>query len=254
MALDFNHGSRLSPGHPGQIKPRSLVETLNHLIDGALEIEHAQQPERDYIGMSELGDECLRRVYYAAVKAPRKPLTGSRLRIFEAGHIYEELAASWLRRAGFELLTHDHQGQEFRFTDGQISGGIDGVLIGGPDLPKLVYPALWENKSLGRKWWTGVVKIGVRLQFPKYYGQAQLYMAHAELPCCLWTAQNKDTCELYAEVIPFDLAEAQRFNDRGVEVVRAMQSGDPPARLCPNNSFFESKFCDFAEHCWKDSL
>ena len=53
--------------------------------------------------------------------------------IFDMGHFIEDMIAGYLRRAGFELKTHDSQGKQFGFSvaDEQIRGHIDGVICSG---------------------------------------------------------------------------------------------------------------------------
>jgi hypothetical protein len=255
--IDLNHNSRYVPGRAHN-KPHvpQIGELINGLIDEALERERAAQPERDYIGMSELGDPCLRRVFYGAEKALAKPFEGSKLRIFETGHVYEAMVARWLRAAGFSLHTHDEldDGSDYEVAtyEGIIKGHIDGFADDGPRYPGLVYPFIWENKALGSKWWKLIVKNGVQFQEPKYYGQCQLYIGYFEVQNALFSAVNKDTEEVYWEIIPFDLAEAQRFSDRSVDVINALDVGVPPARICPNPTFFEAKWCRHADFCFGD--
>lgn len=76
---------------------------------------------------------------------------------------------------------------------------------------------------------------------PVYAAQVALYQAYMDLPePALFTALNRDTWELHAELIPFDAALAQRMSDRAVEVVRASDAeellprtvGERTAALC----------------------
>ena len=86
----------------------------------------------------------------------------------------------------------------------------------------LAYPALWENKALGAASWKDVVKRGLTLSKPVYAAQIALYQSYLELPNpALFTALNRDTMELYSELVPFDPSLAQTMSDRAVEVVRA---------------------------------
>ena len=143
------------------------------------------------------------------------------LRIFEAGHRGEDIVADWLRLAGFDLRTERADGRQFGFSalDGRFKGHIDGCLVAGP-VP-LAYPALWENKALGAASWKDVVKRGLTLSKPVYAAQIALYQAYLELPNpALFTALNRDTMELYSELVPFDPSLAQTMSDRAVEVVR----------------------------------
>lgn len=245
--IDLNHKQK-------QSSPIKLATLINGLIDEALERERETQPKREYIGMSELGDECLRRVYYNTMDAPRKKLKGSKVRIFETGHVFEAMAARWLRAAGFVLMSHEINGGQIRVStaDNIIKGHLDGVIISGPDIG-VAYPIGWETKALGDKWWKQIVKNGLEIANPKYYGQMQLYMAYQKLDNFLFTAINKNTEELYPEIIPFYPLSAQTFSDRGVNLIHACREGVPPKRMCPSASFFEAKWCEFVNVCFKDS-
>ncbi|MBX6741995.1 MAG: hypothetical protein IRY87_08105, partial [Acetobacteraceae bacterium] len=96
--LDFNH----------RPKPPTPAEAINALIDAALVAENGTRPRREYLGGSRLGDPCARRLQYEFLDVPRDPETafsGQTLRIFAVGHVFEDLAIGWLRRAGFDLRT-----------------------------------------------------------------------------------------------------------------------------------------------------
>jgi len=68
----------------------------------------------------------------------------------------------------------------------------------------------------------------------------------------LFTAVNKDTSEIYHELVPFDAAIAQEASDRGVNILRAMHAGGMLLRISLNPEHFECRFCDWKEHCWKE--
>ena len=46
----------------------------------------------------------------------KKEFSARTLRIFDMGHFIEDMIAGYLRRAGFELKTHDSQGKQFGFS------------------------------------------------------------------------------------------------------------------------------------------
>ncbi|MCB1376398.1 MAG: hypothetical protein KDJ78_19880 [Rhodobacteraceae bacterium] len=116
---------------------------------------------------------------------------------------------------------------------------MDGCLVAGP-VP-LRYPALWENKALGAASWKDVVKRGLVLSKPVYAAQIALYQAYLELPNpALFTALNRDTMELYSELVPFDPSLAQSMSDRAVEVVRASAAEELLSRVAHERT---SVFC-----------
>ena len=68
----------------------------------------------------------------------------------------------------------------------------------------------------------------------------------------LFTALNKDTCELYHERVPFEPAAAQALSDKAVDVLRAVDAGDLLPRIATSPDFFLCRFCSFAARCWED--
>lgn len=251
--IDFNHAA-------GSIAPSTMPkaaivtgEQLTGYIDAGLQRTCTDAPERDYIGASTLGDPCLRRVYLDAINAPREPFTGQKLRIFEMGHVFEDMMVGWIKRAGFTLDEVDPAtGKQWEFVTagGLIKGHSDGVITAGPPVDGLILPALWENKALKAKFWNGIVKNGVRKAEPKYYAQVQLYLGYFKLAYCLFTAINKDTAEIYHEVIPYQVEMAQYYSDRGVQVIRSLRVGSMPRRVAAERTNMICRFCDRNSYCW----
>jgi hypothetical protein len=99
MLIDFNHNS----GARYEIRP-SLSAAVNAHIDEALLARHRLQAPRDYLGASRIGEPCARRLAYEYAHTPEDPdkaFSGQTLRIFAAGHTFEDLTIEWLRAAGF---------------------------------------------------------------------------------------------------------------------------------------------------------
>lgn len=221
--LDLNHGSGCQYERPA--RPPDMAIAINEAIDRALLERHRAQPPRRYVSASGLGRECLRRIQYDYLAVPKdlgREFEPTTLRIFEAGHQGEEVVAAWLRAGGFDLRTERADGRQFGFSalDGRFKGHIDGCLVEGP--APMAYPALWENKALGVSAWKEVVKHGVVLAKPIYAAQIALYQAYLDLQQpALFTALNRDSWELYCELVPFDASLAQAMSDRAVQVVQA---------------------------------
>ena len=251
MSIDLNHGSGFTYGS----EPPSLNERLNALIDHALVVQNAAQPKRNYLGGSRIGEACSRRLVYEYTHTPQDPdkvFSGQTLRIFAAGHQFEELSIRWIRAAGFELLTQRRDGGQFGFetAGGRIRGHIDGVIVGGPDIG-ITWPALFEHKALKHKSWSDVVKRGVEVSKPVYYAQLQLYMAYMELDVALFTCLNKDTQELHHEKVGFLPHVAQALSDKAAEIIRTAEANDLPPRIAANPDFHVCRFCPFHSTCWE---
>lgn len=216
--IDLNHGS-------GFVAP-TLTTAINARIDAALAAARAREPKRIYLGASILADPCARRIAYQHRGEP-EVLDGRALRVFATGHILEDLLARWLKDAGFDLRTiNPETGGQFAFADGPVEGHADGIITSGPALG-VDYPLLWEAKGLNDPSWSDLAKHGLKVSKPLYWGQVHVLMAELGLTVCLFTALNKNTSEIYHELVALDLREAQRLIDRAVTIAR----GWMPPRL-----------------------
>ena len=241
-----------------------FAERINTLIDDTLAAENAAQAPRDYLGGSRLGVPCERALQYEYAQAPKDDgaeFDGKTLRIFAAGHVFEDLAISWLRGAGFDLYTtkgNRPEAEQFGFSvaGGRIRGHVDGIIAAGPLLSAA--PALWECKSLNAKSWKDTAKRGVTVSKPVYAAQIAVYQAYMEASVpgisanpALFTAINKDTAELHHELVPFDGALAQAASDKGVRIIKATEAGELLPRIAQSADFHECRFCAWADRCWR---
>jgi len=246
--LDYNHQARFH-------------EHLGALIDQALDAERSQQTPRQYLGASRLGVSCERALqfeYAGAPVDPGKQFSGRTLRIFEVGHVLEEVAIRWLRLAGFDLYTRRKNGSQFGFSvaGGRIQGHVDGVIAAGPAEIGLAFPMLWECKTMNDKNWRETVKKGAAVAKPVYAAQMAIYQAYMESSIpgisanpALFTAINKDTQELWFELVPFDGGLAQRMSDRAVRVIQATEAGELLPRGFVDPNHFECQYCSWATRC-----
>jgi hypothetical protein len=253
LTMDLNTGSGFVYRHG--VGRSDISAYITSLVDRALSERRATQSQRDYLGASRIGEPCERRLAFELNGVPvdegREP-TGRLLRIFDAGHVYENLSIGWLRLAGFDLRTHRRDGKQFGFSiaSGRIRGHIDGVVVNGPSLG-MPFPLLWEHKSASARSWTEFVKKGLEQWRPVYWGQAHLYMAYMELPHCLFTVANKDTQELHHQLFPFDASVAQALSDKAVRVLLATDNGELPPRIAASPDFYLCRFCPYATRCWE---
>ena len=247
--LDFNH------------RP-TFAERLNQHIDEALQRERANQNEREYLGASRLGVACDRALQFEFLHTPRDDVfSGQVLRIFAAGHVFEDLAVGWLRLTGVELFTKRRDGQPFGFSvaNGRIRGHVDGIINNAPVDLGLSFPMLWECKSLNAKSWKDTVKKGLADSKPVYAAQVAIYQAYMEASVpgisknpALLTAINKDTAEIYHELVPFDVTRAQKASDRAVRILKASDHQEILARFTSDPEHFECRFCPYRKTCWGD--
>lgn len=249
--LDFNH--RLS-----------FQDRLVCLIDAAMETERSAQSQRDYLGASRLGVNCERALQYEFTHAPVDPgrgFSGRILRVFEVGHALEDMAVRWLRLSGFELYNQKANGNQFGFSllDGRLKGHVDGIITAAPPELGLSFPMLFECKTMADKHWRACVKSGVAVAKPIYAAQISIYQAYMEgtvegisVTPALLIAINKDTQDIYAELVPFDAALAQRMSDRAVKVITATEAGELLPRSFIDSTHFECRMCPWQDRCWRN--
>lgn len=241
-AYDFNAGAA---------KRAVLSNAVAAHVDAA--IANVFEAPRTYLGASQIGDECMRRVQYEITGAPGDPFEPRTRRIFKRGHTGEAMVADWLSAAGFVLSTEKPDGNQHGFAtaNGRFKGHVDGVVLSGPDIDGLIYPCLWENKALGVKGYKAVVKDGVARAYPKYADQVALYQAYLDLTNpALFTTLCFDTMEIDYQIVPFDLMRAQEASDRAAHVIRATDAGDLLPRAGGDPDKFPCAWCRFKSHCW----
>jgi hypothetical protein len=229
----------------------NISDKVNGFVEKSL-LENAEKP-REYLGASLLGNKCARCIQYTFLgTTPDKPDTGQQKRIFEMGHVLEAVIANWLINAGFDLQTHDKSGQQFGFSQasGKIQGHVDGIIHNGPIVAK--YPILWECKTMKAASWRDLAKDHLEIANPQYFVQVQLYMAYMQLRQCLFTSLNKDTAELYHELIPFNSATAASYSDRAIVILKATDSQEFLPRIATKKDWYECKMCRFYNTCWKE--
>ena len=189
-------------------------ERVGAVIDEALARERASQTPRRYLGASRLGVACERALQYEYAQAPvdsGRELPGRVLRVFE-----------------------------------------------GPAELELACPALWECKTMNDKSWRETVKQGVAAARPIYAAQLAVYQAYMEgtVPGiasnpALFTAINKDSEEIWFELVPFDGGLALRMSDRAVRVISATEAGELLPRHATTPTHFECKSCPWQDRCWR---
>jgi len=234
-----------------------VIESIAKAVDRGIVRLNEKKKRRKYLGASSIGDECSRKIQYRYLNYPQDENSGfsaQTLRIFEFGHGIEDYAAKWIKDAGFDLRTEDKMGEQFGFSiaDDEIKGHIDGVICDGP--VDMGYPSLWENKSAKDTKWKSFQRMGVAKANPTYATQIALYQAYMDLTECpaLFTVVNKNTSEIYYELIPFDKELAQAASDKAVNILTASKAGDILPRIAQSKDFYLCKFCEFRETCWKD--
>lgn len=240
-------------------KDECVAYKINQLIDKRMTENYQKTPAREYLGVSQIGEECLRKLQYQ-YKYKKPNFDARTLRVLNMGNNLEDLIANWMRLAGFDLVTRDENGCQFGFKamDGKIQGHIDGIIKKWPaDLEIKNFRVqgsslLWECKSMNSQNWNEFRKHGVLTSHFVYYVQVQLYMAYMDLESCLLTALNKNTGELHHEIVEFDKEVAQIYSDRGIQIIKSTEHEEVLGRISNNRNFVTCKMCNYQKQCLED--
>ena len=231
---------------------------LSATLDAEMQRKNALQPERHYVGASSVGGECERAIQFQYAGAPKeRAFSANTLRKFALGHLTEEWTRFEFIDAGLELVQRDPltlKDYHFSQLDGRFSGTPDGVFLGGPTVPGIAYPALWEHKGVGAKSYRALERDGLKKAKPTYYAQVATYAAYLNLTAndAVFTVSNLDSGEQMHIAVPFDAEEAQRMTDRAVRIVKATDAGELlPRPFAQADHFVCRSMCDFPSRCWR---
>jgi len=243
-----------------------LREVLPHISDA---YRSDEEGFRTHLGASIVGKDCARAIWYDFRWTTQSSFSGQMLRLFNRGHIEEGRFIALLLTMGCEMYQQDEHGKQFRIThaDGHMGGSGDGVVMRLPDVQPGT-PVLGEFKTHNEKSFTKLAgeswrkhldyKFGFKsanVQFdgegvkeakPDHYVQMQVYMRKMGLAVCLYVAVNKNTDDIYCELVPLDTRFADQFLDRGAQLIALDQ---PPKRLSESPGFWKCKFCDHMPVC-----
>lgn len=209
---------------------------------------------RSHLGVSGIGHPCVRKLFLDYRWATKVSNGGRLIRLFNRGHLEEGRFIAALLTAGLQVYQQDAEGKQFRISElgGHFGSAIDGIVIGCPDMPNPNEPILCEMKTHGEKSFKKLVAEGVKESKPIHYVQIQVYMSKMGLGACLYVAVNKNTDDLYCELVPYDPVTADQFIDRGHRVVLA---DDLPVGLSTKGvSWFECKHCNKAGICYRGEM
>jgi len=204
---------------------------------------------RTHLGGSLLGRKCARELWYGFHWWKKSKHSGKTLRLFNRGHLEEGRFIALLLMIGCKVVQQDEQGNQLRITHagGHVGGSLDGSLYGCPDLPD-GYICLTEFKTHGEKSFRKLEAEGVRSAKFEHFVQMQIYMKKRGYGAALYLAVNKNTDELYGEVIPLDSHIADEYLKRGERIV---YSDKAPQRISKTPGWYECTFCDFKDNCFK---
>lgn len=206
-----------------------------------------QTPQSPHIRCSEIGHECYRYIWFKYNWCFEQEFEGRMLRLFDTGNKEEARVYADLERIGCKVVATQY---EVVSESELIKGHIDGVVIGIPEDPKT--PHLLEIKTHSLKSFEKLQERGVGKAKPQHYAQMQLYMylAKPQLEKALYFAVNKNTDEIYCEIIRLDQKSAQNLIGKGKQIARSYEM---PVRAKDTFEYQPCKYCDFNRFCFQNN-
>jgi len=122
----------------------------------------------------------------------------------------------------------------------ELKGHADAVIILDADTYVL------EIKTTCASNFTLCARKGVRQWRSQYYDQIMLYMGMFGLSRGMFLVINKDTSELYEELVEFDSIHYEMLVEKARWLVRMT---DPPPRISESKMFYVCKMCKFKGVC-----
>lgn len=228
------------------------------LMNKVFEAEQDTTP-RTYLGMSSIGMECERNLWYTYRHANTVTFSAKTLYKFEDGHYSEALTAKRLKKVnGIDLKDVNEDGEQFGFVDigGHFRGHADGIISG---LYQAVEkPHIWEHKCVDEKKFNKFEKLTQEL--PRndvlkawdgiYYAQAQMYMHYSGIDRHWLTVAYAGSRNYAAVRTDYRKKDAVTLQLKAQDIIA---SDIPPVKISEKPDYFQCKWCDHHNICHGES-
>lgn len=211
---------------------------LTKLIESYQERDTHEQ--RDYIGASSIGCDCLRQIWYQFKGIKAEAVPTKFVRTWAIGKKLEHLVVEWLISAGIKIETNNftYHAQDMPY----FQGHFDGIMTWRKKR------AILEIKTAKHTSFTIFAKKGVKAWNPQYYAQIQSYMGMSGIHSTYIIVLDKDNSELSDELVTFDADFYAKLCDKAQMIHGAHIE---PPRINGSALFFKCKMCKFNKTCHK---
>lgn len=237
-----------------------LVLQIQKDIDQFCRDKFSDEP-RTHLGASIIGNDCKAYSWNVFRWLKQEAFSGQMLRLFNRGHLEEFRFVEWLKGIGFQVKEIDEEtGKQFRISGckGHFGGSLDSILI--PPEKYNLGPMVWlgEFKTHNEKSFTklagkptkgDVLRTGgegVRASKPQHFRQMAIYGVSYGFRYGLYCAVNKNTDELYFEIVELDLKEAGDLSRKAESIIFSQVQ---PMKIAQTATFFNCSYCHFSGIC-----
>lgn len=249
------------------LQRKKLVLQIHEDIDKFCKAEFDEDP-RTHLGASIIGNDCRAYAWNTFRWLRFETFSGQMLRLFNRGHLEEARFVRWLEGIGFEVREVDPETQkQYRISGckGHFGGSLD-AMMKPPErynIPAEFVIWLGEFKThneksftklAGKKGDTAVPRSGgsgVKLSKPQHYRQMCSYGRAYGFKFGLYCAVNKDTDELYFEIVELDYSQADDLFRKAEGIVFSQTQ---PPKIAQTDTFFDCKYCQYSGICHKGEV
>jgi hypothetical protein len=191
------------------------------------------------------------------------------LRLFNRGHEEERRFVRWLEGAGFEVREIDPvTKKQFRIVGckGHFGGSLDSMMKPPAKygIPEEYMIWLGEFKTHNEKSFAKLAGKepkdksrprmggqGVKLAKPQHYKQMCSYGRAYQFRYGLYCAVNKNTDELYFEIVQLDWNQADDLFRKAESIIFSPRQ---PQKIAMTEAFFDCKYCAYAGICHRGEV
>jgi CRISPR/Cas system-associated exonuclease Cas4 (RecB family) len=224
-----------------------LTELKNDIED-ALETHsikiHEQEP-RTHLGISEIGEDCKRKLWYKFRWVAFEKHEGRMLRLFARGHREEERYINYLIGIGCKVERFDKDGKQFKVASvmGHYGGSCDGVVY-TPWYPEV--PMILECKTHNTKSFVDYVSKGLQISKPMHLDQMNGYGQKMQIQYGLYFPENKNDDDIKVTLIKLDWERGKALERKAEEIITAQE---PPPKISDNPAYYKCGYCFAKDIC-----
>jgi hypothetical protein len=227
-------------------------------VDLALEAKQKLEASRSYLGMSIIGDECWRKLFYTFRQVANREISAQGIKVVQDGYVQEKIMADRLKMLPYvQLHTEDPQnpGHQIHFTSllGHFNGNCDGMICGIKESPKTWH--VWEAKAVNDKKFDKLISLreekGEKNSLIEwdmiYYTQAQAYMHFSQTDRHYLTVVSPGGRRYISVRTEYNKAFAENAIEKAKTII--FDNWNIPAKLSDKKEFYKCKWCEYSEVC-----
>lgn len=241
---------------------KRLAESILIDIEEWCENEYSDG-HRKHLGGSQIGKPCSRELYYAFrwVKKPdfgtETRHAGQVMRLFQRGHKEEISFTEYLVGIGCRLEATPET--QLRITDvgGHFGGSLDNVGY-LPERYQIPDRTLFEFKTMNMSNFNKIKRLVKKNRDanicepilpkvkPEYWSQVCVYGYKMALKYVFFMIVDKNTDELYIEILAIDWEHGKTMLDKAAMIITAKQA---PPQISLHRTNLSCKWCNFTDIC-----